>query len=101
MKLTMLRRKMLMLAIEEEEEIKNKNVAENEVEDDVGAFARLDFARACASRLEDFTRSTLHGNIRKLKGKMPEPRTATHTLCEPWQSTCVWTFHTKATGHGN
>ena len=39
---------------------------------------------------QHFTRATLYRN---LQGKMPWPRTAAHTLCEPVQSKCTSTFH--------
>ena len=52
--------------------------------------------RLCASlrsrnALGHFTRAILF--MRKFAGKMPDPRTAAQTLCEPAQSKRAWTFH--------
>ena len=40
---------------------------------------------------QDFTRATLWN----FTGKMPQPRTTTHTLCKPAQSKCMSTCHKR------
>ena len=61
-------------------------------QENAGAQKRdADFVRACAveTRL-DISQEPLYAEIHR---KMPGPRSATQTLCEPAQSKRAWTFH--------
>ena len=49
------------------------------------------FVPACAVDMHvDISQEPLYA---RFTGKMPQTKTADHTLCEPAQSKCTWTFH--------
>ena len=52
----------------------------------VGSVTQEQTGLRSRNALEDFLKATMW----KLTGKMPEPRSGTHTLCEPAQSICTW-----------
>ena len=55
---------------------------------------RSNFARACMNRMSRFHKSH---SIQKFTGKMPQPKTATQTLCEPAQSKHMKIYFTRPT----
>ena len=50
-------------------------------------------SRRSRNALQRFTRATYTENYRKNAAPQNEPRTRTHTLCEPAQLKCTSTFH--------
>ena len=91
---------------EEDDDVENDDVEEEEdddVEDDYVEHDDVEeedrsqdlgphFVRACAAQMHiNMSQETFF--LRKFTGKMPQTRTAAHTLCEPWQPKRTSTFH--------
>ena len=77
---------------EEDDDVDVEEEEDDDVEEeDRSQDQEAHFVRACVVEM----RNTCHKRyfIRKFTGKMPGPRTATHTLCEPAQSKRMSRFH--------
>ena len=73
---------------DDDDDVEDDDVEEEDRSQDLGPH----FARACAIEMHvNISQEPLY--YRNLQGKMPWPRTAAHTLCEPVQSKCTSTFH--------
>ena len=87
---------------EEEDDVENDEVEEEEDDDTEDADAEEDrsqdhaacFVRACAVEMQvAISQKPLYTEIyRKNAAAQIDPRTRTHTLCEPAQSKCTSTF---------
>ena len=93
------RRKMMMLRMEniEEDDEKNDNVAEDEVEDDDVGEAEVeddDVEDDDVKGEEDDVDDEEENNVKEDDNEeKKDPKTGTHTLCEPAQSKCTRTCH--------
>ena len=77
---------------EEDDDVEDDDVKHNDVEEEGRSQDQgPHFVRACAGECT----STFHKSHfrQKFTGKVPEPRTQAHILCQPAQSKCTSTFH--------